>query len=231
MAAASRTVFSSSERSCFRRVMIASAVASVSARRSAAPAARRHRAGYFIGHFRTVSAANPTAAPTASHELPAARVKLKTPFVSLLFTPLDNRPLARSKQVLITAMARDMQTGTEYSADGKTLLKVGGPPLLMEPVEATITLVGDKVARVRAVDFYGVPTARELPVKDNTFVIDGRYETYLLRSYAVTSVNHGHKCGGKFGSNPGFNGGLLSAGLRCRTGRVKICIRTINHCR
>ncbi|MFO8008576.1 MAG: beta-galactosidase [Candidatus Brocadiia bacterium] len=113
------------------------------------------------------------------YELPAAQVTdVKTPFVSLLLTPLDEKPLAESRHILVTAMARDKQTGAEYNEDGTELLSVGLPPLLMEPVQATIALEGPPIGSVRVVDIYGVPTDRTVPVEANTFSIDGRYETY-----------------------------------------------------
>jgi hypothetical protein len=113
-----------------------------------------------------------------TYHLPAVEVAVKTPFVSLLLTPLDDRPLADSRQILITAMARDAQTGTQYSADGQRLLNAGRPPLLMEPVQATLTLEGPPIRSLRAVDIYGVPTERQVEHRDNTFTIDGRYQAY-----------------------------------------------------
>ena len=98
--------------------------------------------------------------------------------MSLLFSPLDDQPLVESKHILITAMARDAQTDTRYSADGKQLLDAGRPPLTMEPVQATLTFKGSPIAAVKAVDIYGVPTDQEVPHESNTFTIDGRYATY-----------------------------------------------------
>ena len=63
--------------------------------------------------------------------MPGLTATVKTPFVSLIFTPLDDKPLAESKDVLVTAMAQDKQTNTEYSPDGRKLLQIGSPPLLM----------------------------------------------------------------------------------------------------
>jgi Beta-galactosidase len=114
----------------------------------------------------------------ATQELPGATVEVKTPFVSLIFTPLDDLPLAESRHILITAMARDKQTGAEYNQDGTVLVKAGGPPLLMEPVQATITLKGDAPQEVNVVDIYGVPTAKKVPADGNRFTIDGRFQTY-----------------------------------------------------
>ena len=112
-------------------------------------------------------------------ELPGVSVKLSTEFVSLLFTPLDDQPLAQSKHVLITALARDKQTGTVYSADGKTLENVGTAPLLLEPVQASIRLKGTKPSQVNALDYQGVAKGKALTVgADGTFAIDGTSAAY-----------------------------------------------------
>jgi hypothetical protein len=114
-----------------------------------------------------------------SYELPGVDVRLDTPFVSLIFTPLDNKDLVDSQQILITAMARDRQTGTRYNEDQSELLAIGGPPLLMEPVQATIRLKGSRPTSVRPCDLYGVPRSDAIDVAaDGSFQIDGRSQTY-----------------------------------------------------
>lgn len=112
-------------------------------------------------------------------ELPAATATIRTPFVSLLLTPLDNESLERSNHILITAMARDKQTGAVYNGDWSRLEQVGGPPLLMEPVQASLRFKGQTPAQVRALDLYGVPTEKSLDIQpDGSFSIDGTYQTY-----------------------------------------------------
>ncbi len=112
-------------------------------------------------------------------QLPSVTTRVTTPFVSLLFTPLDDQPLAESKRILITAMARDKQTGTEYSADGKQLKTIGGPPLLMEPVQADIRIDGAKPQQINVLDVYGVPTGKTVSADETgQFHIDGRFRTY-----------------------------------------------------
>ena len=78
----------------------------------------------------------------------------------------------------VTALAQDRQLGSVYSADGTELIETGGPPLLLEPVQATIDLKGPPITSVRVVDVYGVPTEREVERTANQFRIDGRYATY-----------------------------------------------------
>jgi hypothetical protein len=117
-----------------------------------------------------------------TYDLPGVTVRIGgTPFVSLLFTPLDNRPLIKSEHILITAMAQDKQYGTVYNEDGTKLIETGGPPLLLEPVQAVLTFKGDPLTSVNVVDVYGVPTARQVEHKGNSFEIDGRYATYYYQ--------------------------------------------------
>ena len=111
-------------------------------------------------------------------ELPAVHFDIRTPFVSLLFTPLDNQPLIHSEHILITALAQDKQTGAVYNAGGTQLIEAGGPPLLLEPVRAHIKLKGAPIQTIKVVDLYGVPTDQEVESEDNGFTIDGRYATY-----------------------------------------------------
>ncbi|MEQ8790764.1 MAG: hypothetical protein RIC55_30985 [Pirellulaceae bacterium] len=112
-------------------------------------------------------------------KLPGLTADVKTPFVSLLFTPLDDQPLAASRQILVTAMARDKQTGAEYNDDWSQLKTVGGPPLLMEPVEAVLKLEGDRPVEVTPLDLYGVPQQATIAIgADGSFAIDGTHRTY-----------------------------------------------------
>ena len=111
--------------------------------------------------------------------LPGVTATFKTPFVSTLFTPLDNQPLVDSKHILITALARDKQTGTSYNADGSVLEATGTAPLLLEPVQARVLLKGAKPQSVTPCDHYGVPMEQSVPINaDGSFDIDGRYRAY-----------------------------------------------------
>jgi hypothetical protein len=114
----------------------------------------------------------------ADYDLPGAKVNVTTPFCSIIFTPLDDKPLAESKHILITAMGKDKQSNSQYNADGTQLLAIGGPPLLLEPVQATITLKGAPPAEISVVDIYGVPTDKKVKATGAAFTIDGTYKTY-----------------------------------------------------
>ncbi len=112
-------------------------------------------------------------------QLPGVSVKFKTPFVSTIFTPLDDLPLARSRHILITALAQDKQTGTRYNADGTMLESTGTAPLLLEPVQATIKLAGAAPKSVNPCDHYGVPQPTVLAIApDGSFTIDGTSRAY-----------------------------------------------------
>lgn len=112
-------------------------------------------------------------------QLPGVTAAITTPFVSVIFTPLDDQELVRSKHILITALAQDKQTGTQYNRDASELLKIGQPPLLLEPVQATIRFKGAAPDEVNVLDVYGVPTGRQVKVEaDGSFHIDGTYATY-----------------------------------------------------
>jgi hypothetical protein len=111
--------------------------------------------------------------------LPDVRLTVKTPFVSLLFTSLDDQPIGVSKHILVTAMAREKQTGSKFNDDWSKLEVIGGPPLLMEPVLAKIQLKGAKPVAVRPLDVYGVPMDDQVAIDDDgSFAIDGTYRSY-----------------------------------------------------
>lgn len=116
----------------------------------------------------------------ATHQLPGATIsQVETPFVSLLLTALDGQAIASSKRILITAMARDKQTGAEYNEDWSQLITMGAAPLLLEPVQATIALAGAKPIKVMACDIYGVPRGEPLELgADGSFRIDGTHRAY-----------------------------------------------------
>jgi hypothetical protein len=124
------------------------------------------------------------------YDLPGVTVDVTTDFVSLIFTPLDNLPLIDSNHVLVTALARDIQLNGLYDSTGDNLLQVGGPPLLLEPVQATITFKGDPVVSARSVDIHGTPTSTYLPITSNMIIIDGRYETYYYEIKRTETISH-----------------------------------------
>jgi hypothetical protein len=124
-----------------------------------------------------------------SFDLGGVKVTVETGFVSLLFTSLDGRPIETSENVLITALARDRQAGSQYNAAGSQLLDLGVDALELEPVRATIEFEGAAVGSLTPLDVYGVPTDEQVPqTADNTFVIDGRFETFYYEMERTETV-------------------------------------------
>lgn len=119
---------------------------------------------------------------SGTHPLLDVTLDIESEAGSVLLTALDGLPLAESGAVLVTALGRDLQTGAAYAEDGSTLLAVGGPPLLLEPIQATLGFARTPLT-VTALDVYGVPQeALDEAIEGDTVVIDGRFRTawYLV---------------------------------------------------
>lgn len=74
-------------------------------------------------------------------------VTTQTPFCAVTLGALDERPVAESGKLLLTAAARMANTGMEWDAAHTTLTKWGEAPTRIEPVKATVTLTGLAGAR------------------------------------------------------------------------------------
>ena len=70
-------------------------------------------------------------------------------------------------------LARQSNTGFTYFAPDNRVLKNGGPPILLEPVKATVTIAGRPIASVNILDHDGRRTGRTLAVTDGRFTLDG----------------------------------------------------------
>jgi hypothetical protein len=153
-----------------------------------------------------------------SYALGDFSVDVSTDFVSLLFTALDGETLASARRVLVTAMARDRQVGAEYDTGGKNLDEVGGPPLLLEPVQASITPTTGVVLSVTPLDPYGVPGEDTVTLEgDGRFTIDGRYRaTHYLLEFRVDTVPEDTGAAGD--TDP--SGGGTGSECGCGTARV-----------
>jgi len=67
------------------------------------------------------------------------RVQVSSPFCVLWMTSLDNKPLPESKHFLVTVAARGENTGMRFNSGRTHLVTPGKAPVLMEPVQATLT--------------------------------------------------------------------------------------------
>ena len=98
-------------------------------------------------------------------------------FASLFITALGREEnLAGCKRAPISVLARASNTGFTYFAPDNRVLKNGGPPILLEPVKATVSIAGRAIKAVNVLDHDGRRTGRTLAVKDGRFVIDGAKE-------------------------------------------------------
>jgi hypothetical protein len=90
--------------------------------------------------------------------------------------------LATAPEALLTAIARVRNTGMEFSADGKELLKLGAAPMRCEPVRARLTFKRP-LQSVEKLDVDGLPTGQLMPLEaDGSFKMDtGRDQTLYYR--------------------------------------------------
>lgn len=113
-------------------------------------------------------------------------IHTNNPFAVILITSLEKtKNLEQSDSILVVAIARGRNTGMNYQTrDGKTfLVSQGNAPLLLEPVQATVSSEISPGWEVSALDQDGRITNQKIPVENNSFVINGgMYKTvyYLI---------------------------------------------------
>jgi hypothetical protein len=107
-------------------------------------------------------------------KLGGVTVRLDTPFAVFVLTAAGrDEDLATGKRALISVLARQSNTGFRYFAPDGRVLNNGGPPLLLEPVKATVGIAGRPVEAVHVLDHDGRRTGRTLPAADGRFTLDG----------------------------------------------------------
>jgi len=107
-------------------------------------------------------------------------IAVACPYASIFLTALDeNATLANAKSALLCAVARNCNTGFQYSAIDSKVLENGKPPVLLEPVKATLTIGRRPIAAVNILDHDGRRTGKTLPVNDGRFTIDGARDKAL----------------------------------------------------
>ncbi len=92
--------------------------------------------------------------------------------------------VATSDALLVVAIARARNTGMKIFEDSRVIDK-GEPPVVMEPVKATIRIDRPGEATVHVLDHDGARTGRTLPIEDGRFTIDGARDKtpYYLVTY------------------------------------------------
>lgn len=89
-------------------------------------------------------------------------------FAVLSAVSLTKTGITRSSRVLITGVARAANTGMEFNRKADVCLDPGGPPVRLEPLQATVTLhrtMPEPSLRVRALDWEGIPMERRVPYR------------------------------------------------------------------
>ncbi len=101
-------------------------------------------------------------------------IRLDSPFASLFVTALDPKSnLAKGKRALITALARQSNTGFTYFTPDNKVINNGKSPILLEPVRATVSIADRPIEAVHILDHDGRRTGRTLPVAEGRFTLDG----------------------------------------------------------
>jgi hypothetical protein len=124
-------------------------------------------------------------APGRAFTLGAATITIDNPFAVVLITSLDRRrDIASAKSLLITAVARQRNTGMRVEG-GTKLVDIGHAPMQLEGVRAAIRLARAGTPRVTALDLDGRRTTRTLAVEQGAVRIDGAADAaiYWLVEY------------------------------------------------
>ena len=108
--------------------------------------------------------------------LPDVRIQMRNDYGAVTVVPLDNRPLAESKRILIQALTIEQFHGFDATGKGNLsgrIRSVGSAPIGVEKIDARIRLKLDSAQRVRAVacDEHGYPTKRQVDVSQKEAVV------------------------------------------------------------
>ncbi len=107
-------------------------------------------------------------------------------FAAIYVTARGPRENIRTgKGLLVVAIARARNTGQTLNDAADQILAAGKSPILMEPVQATVTIRRQGTAKVVLLDHDGMMTGGTLPVRNGAFTIDGARDKtpYYLITY------------------------------------------------
>jgi len=95
------------------------------------------------------------------------------PFAAIYVTAREpDKDIATSNRLLIVAIARARNTGMKFNDAEDSLVDRGNPPILMEPVKATIALGKAGHPKVYLLSHDGLRTKTTLPTENRTVSID-----------------------------------------------------------
>lgn len=99
-------------------------------------------------------------------------IRIENPYAAVYLTSLDDEPIADSRHLLITTIAR--ARNTDMKLVGGELIDKGKAPILMEPVVAELEFKRSMDAIVFALDHDGCRTDDKVPFAEGKLRLDGR---------------------------------------------------------
>ncbi|MGZ8558372.1 MAG: hypothetical protein ACXWWC_08575, partial [Chitinophagaceae bacterium] len=114
-----------------------------------------------------------------TYHLNELSLQTNNPFAVILVSSMErNKDINTSKRILVTTMARAKNTGMELNADTTRLLKVGSAPILLEPVQVTLSNKRKGNLKIFVLDHSGNRTSVQVPVIKGKISLDGKkYKT------------------------------------------------------
>ncbi|MFW5708507.1 MAG: hypothetical protein ACOC12_11320, partial [Bacteroidota bacterium] len=124
-------------------------------------------------------------APGQWHALGDVKMKTNNEFAVIYLSSMDQeKSIAEADQLLVTTIARAINTGMEYQGD--KLVKTGEAPVLMEPVVLDLQLDGSKKYKVTVLDHVGTPTSESFVASGKRIKLDG--SKYKAIYYLIEEV-------------------------------------------
>ena len=122
-------------------------------------------------------------------------LRCRNAYGSLVLVPLDDRPLAESRKVLVQAgtvarpagwiaRARSVEAGDELH-NGLQIMRKGGDPVLVENTKARIEIANTSLSKATALDVNGLPMDVDVAVTRR----DGRLHVTLPPNALYTIVS------------------------------------------
>lgn len=92
-----------------------------------------------------------------TRELGEVRMSIASPYATVALSSLTDQPIASSGSLLLTAVGRADNTGTKYNVLHTERVSAGHGPILVEPIEADVSIRTDRKLVVRPVHADGKP--------------------------------------------------------------------------
>jgi hypothetical protein len=96
-----------------------------------------------------------------------------------------DKTIQTSDSLILTTLARAKNTGMRYSEDHSELTEVGESPLLLEPVNLTLSINGKEAKEIIILDHLGYATPKTIETEKNVLSFDGKetHAIYYLLKY------------------------------------------------